>query len=236
MIFAENTNSTLGTAAAGILQSQACSIGPRVGGVAAGRAAPLSMGAFTTFASEAACRGYSQQQEQHMPTTTTARQFGDAMTQAMTSATSAGTQQAALSKLAAIRQSLIAPIAEIPQRQVPPLTPPPTEGAPPPSPEQPTEQPYPPGTIYAVSQKMPGWYRIAVPRTVTGFGAAPEYEEVAPSQTVPPGATPTTETELEKKTGKLPWYKKWQVWAAIGGVVVVGGGAAIYVRRRKQRM
>jgi hypothetical protein len=116
---------------------------------------------------------------------------------------------------------------------------------------KPPAETYPPGTIYARASKMPGWYRIAIPLQRTaglgiaetrgtcvfgdcGLGAEATHLEVEMQQTPPPGATPTTETELEKKTGKLPWYKKWQVWAAIGGAVVVGSGAVIYVRRRRR--
>jgi hypothetical protein len=110
-------------------------------------------------------------------------------------------------------------------------------------------QSYPAGTIYAFSQKL-GRYRIAIPnpggvaglgvQTAVGncifgdcgFGAA--YTEVAPSTTAPANGVPTTETELEKRAGALPLYKKWQFWTAIGGgVAIVGTGAALLIRRKR---
>ena len=116
----------------------------------------------------------------------------------------------------------------------------------------PTSQSYPTGTIYAFSSKM-GRYRIAIPKVFggglgieqsgvfgdcvfgdCGLGAAATMTEVAPSTTPPAGGIPTTETELEKRTGTLPLYKKWQFWAAVGGgVAVVGTGTALLMRRKK---
>lgn len=116
-----------------------------------------------------------------------------------------------------------------------------------------SSQSYPAGTIYAYSVKL-GRYRIAVPRMpgMAGFGIAEAgvfgdcvfgdcglgadaaYTEVAPSASPPPGGTATTESDLEKKTGTQPWYKKPLVLAAIaGGVAVVGGGSYFLVRRKR---
>jgi len=113
-------------------------------------------------------------------------------------------------------------------------------------------QSYPSGTIYAFSKKI-GRYRIAIPRAYgsglgiqqdgvfgdcvfgdCGLGAAATMTEVAPSSTPPAGGVPTTETELEKRTGTLPLYKKWEFWAAVGGgIAVVGTGTALLMRRKK---
>ena len=68
-----------------------------------------------------------------------------------------------------------------------------------------------------------------------GLGAttAP-FTEVAPTATPPAGGTPTTESDLEKKTGTAPFYKKWPFWAAVGGgVAVIGTGTALLVRRKR---
>jgi hypothetical protein len=110
-----------------------------------------------------------------------------------------------------------------------------------------------PGTIYAWSPKL-GRYRVAVPRQYGGgfgimetglmgdcvFGdcglgatAAP-YTETAPVATPPAGGTSTTESDLEKKTGTAPFYKKWPFWAAVGGgVAVIGTGTALLMRRKR---
>jgi len=113
-------------------------------------------------------------------------------------------------------------------------------------------QSYPTGTIYAFSSKM-GRYRIAIPKIFggglgiqqdgvfgdcvfgdCGLGAAATMTEVAPSTTPPAGGIPTTETELEKRTGTLPIYKRWEFWAAVGGgVAVIGTGTALLMRRKK---
>jgi len=114
------------------------------------------------------------------------------------------------------------------------------------------QQTYPTGTIYAFSSKM-GRYRIAIPKVYggglgiqqdgvfgdcvfgdCGLGATATMTEVAPATTPPAGGTPTTETELEKRTGTLPLYKKWQFWTAIGGgVAVIGTGTALLMRRKR---
>ncbi len=115
------------------------------------------------------------------------------------------------------------------------------------------QQSFPAGTIYAFSKKL-AKYRIAIPKVVggglgieqsgvfgdcvfgdCGLGAAASMTEVAPSSTPPPGGVPTTETELEKRTGTLPLYKNWMFWAAVGGgVAVVGTGTALLMHRRKK--
>jgi hypothetical protein len=113
----------------------------------------------------------------------------------------------------------------------------------------------PPGTIYAPSSKSPGMYRIAIPKTAgglggigvmedgafgecifgdCGLGAAATFTEIAPAATPPPGGLLTTESDLEAKTGQLPFYKKPLFWGIVAGsVVVIGGGSWLLLRRRK---
>lgn len=107
-----------------------------------------------------------------------------------------------------------------------------------------------PGSIYAFSTKRGNVYRVAVPNPsgaggfglmdannhcVTGNcgGLGADYTEVTPAAAPPSGGMPVTEYEFEKKTGQLPLYKDWRLWAAIGGVVVVGGGGYAIYRRKK---
>jgi phage baseplate assembly protein gpV len=92
---------------------------------------------------------------------------------------------------------------------------------------------YPPGTITAYSAKLAKW-RVAVPLSTAGFGAAAAFQEVAPTSTAPEGATPTTETDLEKKTGQLPFYKHPAFWVIAGTVLVGGAGVVVWRRRRAQ--
>ena len=87
------------------------------------------------------------------------------------------------------------------------------------------------GAITAFSKKR-GMWRIAVP-IVAGLAGTATYQEVTPSATLPAGAMQTTETDLERRTGQLPFYKNWIFWAAtVGGVVVVGG--VVYAWKRKR--
>jgi len=38
---------------------------------------------------------------------------------------------------------------------------------------------------------------------------------------------------LVRESGTVPWYKRWYVWAAVGGVLAAGGaGVAIYYGTR----
>lgn len=102
-------------------------------------------------------------------------------------------------------------------------------------------------------------YRIAVPRGAgLGFGSigvmedgafgncifgdcglgqtAPLVESTPPGGATTPPVAPgrsVTETELEKQTGTLPFFKKPLFWVAVvGGAAAVGGGY-YYMRRRK---
>lgn len=217
-----------------VLQNLACTIGPRVAGVAAGRATPPSMGAFSTYGSQMACGGYDQQQEQHMPTTTTTREFGQAL-EPMTATAPAPTPTTTtspLSKLVAIRQMTMAPITKAMTTAVEPASAPQPEL----TPMGPASMTYPPGSITAFVAETNMW-RVAVPATSLGlgiFGATASFTEVAPTQAPPAGATQVSLTQFEKQTGTLPLYKKWQFWAAVAGGVVVVGGGALFIARRKR--
>lgn len=117
----------------------------------------------------------------------------------------------------------------------------------------PTAGQYPAGTITSPSSKMPGMWRVAIPRTASaGFGIAtidPGYAvpasqlgadaaftEVTPVAAPPAGATQVSEAQLEKQTGQLPLYKNWMFWAAVGGgVIVVGGLIALLSSNEKHQ-
>lgn len=91
----------------------------------------------------------------------------------------------------------------------------------------------PSGTITAFSKKR-GMWRVAVPLTATGLAGMATYQEVTPSATMPEGAMQTTETDLERRTGQLPFYKNWIFWAAsVGGLVVVSSGVYMWKRRKR---
>lgn len=213
-----------------VLQNLACSIGPRVDGAPAGVATPQAMGAFSTFAAQAACAGRDQQQEQHQPTTTATRELGASAFPTMT------TSQTILQKAIALRQETGATMkpaaAQMTAEPVPPVTP----SAAAPAPLGPSVTTYPAGSITAFDAKTNMW-RVAVPAGSLGlgiFGATASFTEVAPTQSPPAGATQVSPTQFQKQTGTLPIYKQWWFWGAIGGAAIGVGGTLVLLRRRKR--
>ena len=55
--------------------------------------------------------------------------------------------------------------------------------------------------------------------------------EVTQSPTLPAGVPEVTIKEAEAKF--YPWYKRWWVWASVGGLALAGGATLFFVRRRK---
>lgn len=203
------------------LQELACGLGPQIDGVIASVVQPQSMGAFSTQGAMNACMMRGQQAEQHQPTTTTQRGFGNAF----------GAVNTALLKTVAMpftEMKLMTAAAQ-------PTEPQPIDPYGPATP-LPTTTSYPAGTITAFSSSTNMW-RVAVPTVAAGlgmFGAAAAFTEIAPVAAPPAGATQVSETQLLKQTGQLPIWKKWQFWAAIGGgVAVIGTGTALLFRRKR---
>jgi hypothetical protein len=74
---------------------------------------------------------------------------------------------------------------------------------------------------------------VAAPRgTLSGEGA---YAVVDERATQPPGVTVVSYTDLLRRTGQLPWYKDWRVWAVTGTVAAAGVGTLALWKRRKRR-
>jgi len=239
-----------------VLQNLACEIGPAVNGIHAPRSLPQAMGAFVTTGAQGACAGRFQQQEQHSPTTMTPGLGQVMMTPTEPSTTpppSGGAAPTAgrfaIIKASAIPFNLLAPSA-IPSRTDPvapplPLPPPPTTTGSTPTPTG----THPPGSVTAFSPKLNMW-RVAfpigvaalpLPAITAGFAGAlglgqTTHEEKTPQAAPDPADTQVSETELEKKTGKLPIYKNPLFWAAIAGGVVVLGGGFYFLRRRRRRV
>jgi hypothetical protein len=90
--------------------------------------------------------------------------------------------------------------------------------------------------IQARSAKT-GLWRVAVPESLAAglggpamsLGAA--YHELPARATMEPGVRVVSESELEKKTGAAPIYKKPWFWAALGGGALVLGGGIWFLRR-----
>ncbi len=212
------------------LQEIACGLGPQVDGIIASVVQPQSMGAFSTQGAMNACMMRGQQAEQHQPTTTTQRGFGNAMGAVNTALIKAVSMPFTEMKLMTAMMPQQAAAQAAPSYIDPytnpygPETPLPSSGT------------YPAGTITAFSSSTNMW-RVAVPTVAAGlgmFGAAATFTEVAPVAAPPSGATQVSESELEKQTGQLPIWKKWQFWAAIGGgVAVLGTGTALLFRRKR---
>jgi hypothetical protein len=63
--------------------------------------------------------------------------------------------------------------------------------------------------------------------TRAGFIPFQAKVDVTPDATVEVGAT------LVREEGRVPWYKRWYVWAAVGGAVAIAGASvAIYFGTR----
>ncbi len=75
--------------------------------------------------------------------------------------------------------------------------------------------------IPLVKVRAPGTYKLKV--TKPGYLAFQAGIDVLPDATVEVRAT------MQREEGRVPWFKKWYVWAAVGGAVAVAGASvAIY--------
>lgn len=101
------------------------------------------------------------------------------------------------------------------------------------------EPKFPVGSI-AVMELMSGRYRIAVPPSAgkpRGLSGSGNYIEVSPptSSKLPENVKLVSETEFDRKIGKLPWYKDWVYLAPIGAGTVILSAATLFFFRRKRR-
>ena len=78
-----------------------------------------------------------------------------------------------------------------------------------------------------VKVRAPATYKLKVEKT--GFVPFQARVDVLPDANVEVHAT------LVRESREVPWYKKWYVWAIVGGVVAAGGAAtAIYFGTRTE--
>jgi hypothetical protein len=69
--------------------------------------------------------------------------------------------------------------------------------------------------------RAPSLYKVRVSK--------PGYVAFQASIDVLPDTTVEVRPSLSREEGRVPWYKRWYVWAAVGGAVAVAGaGVAIY--------
>ena len=61
-----------------------------------------------------------------------------------------------------------------------------------------------------------------------------ELTPVAEQPAVPVLSIEEAEAKYNIKISRKAWYKAWQTWAVVGGVLALGGGGAYVVRRRKR--
>jgi hypothetical protein len=76
-----------------------------------------------------------------------------------------------------------------------------------------------------VKVRAPATYKVKV--------AKPGYVTFQAGIDVLPDATVEVRATLVQSEGKVPWYKRWYVWAAVGGAIAIAGaGVAIYYGTR----
>jgi hypothetical protein len=76
-----------------------------------------------------------------------------------------------------------------------------------------------------IKVRAPGSYKVRL--TKSGFAPFEAGIDVLPDATV------EVRARLVRETGPLPWYKRWYVWAAVGGAVAAAGIAvAVYFGTR----
>jgi hypothetical protein len=91
---------------------------------------------------------------------------------------------------------------------------------------------YPSGSVTAHDKKAGVW-RIATPiRELAGEAA---YREIESSPTPPAGVPVISLTDFLGRTGQLPWYRDWRVWAVTGTVAATGTGLLLWKRRKRRK-
>ncbi|MSP59113.1 MAG: PEGA domain-containing protein [Myxococcales bacterium] len=76
---------------------------------------------------------------------------------------------------------------------------------------------------------LEGKLKVLAPRSYRVELAKPDYSPFAARIDVPPDATVEVRAEMTRAAGLLPWYKRWYLWAIVGGVAVGAAvGVAVY--------
>jgi hypothetical protein len=79
---------------------------------------------------------------------------------------------------------------------------------------------------HALQVRAPASYRLRIDK----LGYAPFQAKID----VLPDATVEVKASLQTRTGPTPWFKRWYVWAAVGGAVAItAAGLAIYYGTRQ---
>jgi hypothetical protein len=97
----------------------------------------------------------------------------------------------------------------------------------------PTASKYPPNTIATFDTSISA-YRVAVPIGLSGMATHQEVEQVA-QLAADPNVSIVDSSTYQAATGTAAWYKKWQTWAAVGGVAALGTIGVLAVRKFRRR-
>jgi hypothetical protein len=77
-----------------------------------------------------------------------------------------------------------------------------------------------------IQVRAPATYRVRIDK--------PGYAPFQAKIDVLPDATVEVRASMQRRTGPIAWYKRWYVWAAVGGAVAIAGASvAIYYGTRQ---